>query len=57
MDIKEENPKLPVLMINDFDDCTKDPHFRLVDGSWIKSCRFDDLRKKIGEVLQRKQKS
>ena len=57
VDIKEENPKLPVLMINDFDDYTKDPHFRLVDGSWIKSCRFDDLRKKIGEVLRRKQKS
>jgi DNA-binding NarL/FixJ family response regulator len=57
VDIKEENPKLPVLMINDFDDYTKDSHFILVDGSWIKSSRFDDLRKKIGEVLQRKQKS
>jgi DNA-binding NtrC family response regulator len=57
VDIKEENPKLPVIIATDFGNYTNDPHLLSVDGYWIKSYRFfDDLIQKIGEVLQRKQK-
>jgi DNA-binding NtrC family response regulator len=57
VDIKEENPKLPVIIATDFGNYTNDPRLLLVDGYWIKSYRFfDDLKQKIGEVLQGKQK-
>jgi len=52
----EENPKVPVIMVNDFDDYSKDPRFLLVDDFWIKSYCFDDLKQKIGEVQQGKRK-
>ena len=55
-DIKEENAKLPVIIVNDFEDYSNDPHFILVDEFWIKSACFADLKKKIGEVLQGKRK-
>ena len=55
-DIKEENPKLPVIIVNDFEDYSNDPHFILVDEFWIKSACFAELKQKIGEVLQGKRK-
>ena len=56
VDIKEENKKLPVIIVNDFDDHSNNPYPLLADGYWIKSYRFfDDLKQKIGEVLQRRQ--
>ena len=57
VEIKEENPEVPVIMVNNFDDYSKDPHFILVNDCWIKSDLFDDLKQKIREVLQGKQKS
>ncbi len=57
VDIKEENKKLPVIIATDFENYGNDPRLLSVDGYWIKSYRFfDDLKQKIGEVLQRKQK-
>ncbi len=56
-DIKNENPKLPVIIVTVFDNYGNDPHLLLVDGYCIKSYCFDDLKQKIGEVLQGKQES
>jgi hypothetical protein len=57
VDIKEENKKLPVIIVTDFENYGNDPRLLSVDGYWIKSHRFfDDLKQKIGEVLQKKQK-
>jgi DNA-binding NtrC family response regulator len=56
VDIKEQNPKLPVIIVNDFDDYSHNPYSLLADGSWIKSYWIDDLKQKIAEVLQGKQK-
>ena len=57
VEIKKENPKVPLIVVNDFDDYSKDPRFMLVSDCWIKSDRFGDLKQKIREVLQGKQKS
>ncbi len=57
VDITEENEKLPVIIATDFENYGNDPRLLLADGYWIKSYRFlDDLKQKIGEVLQREQK-
>lgn len=57
MDIKNENPKLPVIIVTVYDNYSNDPHLLLVDGCCIKSYCFADLKQKIGEVLQGKQES
>ena len=57
MDIKKDHPRLPVIIVTACVNCSNDPHLLLVDGYCIKSYCFDDLKQKIGEVLQRKQKS
>ncbi len=57
VEIKEQNKKLPVIIATDFENYGNDPRLLSGDGYWIKSYRsFDDLKQKIGEVLQRKQK-
>ena len=56
MDIKKENPELPVIIVKDFEDYSYNPHPLLANGSWIKSYCFDDLKQKVEELLQRKQK-
>jgi DNA-binding NtrC family response regulator len=57
VEIKEENKKLPVIIATDFENYGHDPRLLLADSYWIKSYRFfDDLKQKIGEILQRKQK-
>lgn len=56
-DIIDENPELPVMIINLFDNYGDDPHLLLVDGCVIKRYRMDDIKQKIGEVLRRKHDS
>ena len=56
MDIKKDHPRLPVIIVTACVNCSNDPRLLLVDGYCIKSYRFDDLKQKIGEVLQGKRK-
>ena len=55
-DIKKGHPRLPVIIITACVNCSNDPHLLLADGYCIKSYRFNDLKQKIGEVLQGKRK-
>jgi hypothetical protein len=56
MDIKKDHPRLPVIIVTACVNCSNDPHLLLADDYWIKSYRFDDLKQRIGEGLQRKEK-
>ncbi len=54
MDIKKENPNLPVLIVTAFDDYRNNPRLSLADGYFIKSFCFDDLIQRIRETLRAK---
>ena len=53
-DIKQNNPHLPVLIVTAHDNYMKDPRLWLADGHVIKSMYFDELKKQIKQILQKK---
>ena len=53
-DIKQNNPHLPVLIVTAHDNYMKDPRLCLADGHVIKSIYFDELKKQIKQILQKK---
>ena len=55
LDIKHQEPHLPVLIVTDSAGYRKDPRATLAAGLLVKSFDFNDLLRKIAEVLQLKQ--
>jgi DNA-binding NtrC family response regulator len=55
LDIKQQEPRLPVLIVTDSASYRRDPRSALAAGLLVKSFDFDNLLQKIAEVLQRKQ--
>ncbi|NVL90975.1 MAG: response regulator [Desulfobacterales bacterium] len=51
-DIKREYPDLPVIIITAYDSFMDDPRLSQADGYVIKSIHLDELKQKIGEVLE-----
>ncbi len=55
LDIKQQDPYLPVLIVTEFANYRRDPRSALSAGLLVKSFDLQDLLKKISEVLPRKQ--
>lgn len=55
LDIKKEDPQLPVLIVTAHDNYMEDFRMSHADGYVIKSIYFDELKLKITEILNRKQ--
>jgi len=53
-DIKEQDPRLPVLIVTAYDSYRDDPRLSVAEGYWIKSLDFCDLKQKIAHVLNRR---
>ena len=53
-DIRQQYPQLPILLITASDSYREDPRLSQTDGYVIKSMYFDELKKKITEILQGK---
>ena len=51
-DIKDHNPHLPVLVFSAFGGYAKDPRLSQADAFIIKSIFFDELKRKIAELLK-----
>ena len=53
-ELKNEDPKLPVLIVTAYDNYVNDPRLSEADGYVVKSfVQFDDLKQKIADVLGR----
>lgn len=55
LDIKHQDPHLPVLIVTDFASYRRDPRSSLTAGLLVKSFDLNILFQKIAEVLQRKE--
>lgn len=55
LDIKQQDPYLPVLIVTEFANYKRDPRSALSAGLLVKSFDLQDLLQKISEVLPRKQ--
>ena len=55
LDIKQQEPHLPVLIVTDSAGYRKDPRTTLAAGLLVKSFDFSDLLQRIAEVLRGKQ--
>ncbi len=55
LDIKKQNPHLPVVIITAVDSYEQDPRLALADAFLIKSFYFNELKQKIAEILKRKE--
>jgi DNA-binding NtrC family response regulator len=52
--IRKKNPHMPILLHTAYDSYREDPRLSEADGFVIKSMYFDDLKKKVSEILQGK---
>ena len=53
-ELKNEDPKLPVLIVTAYDNYVNDPRLSEADGYVVKSfVQFDDLKQKIADILGR----
>ena len=50
--IKQKDPRLPVFIFTAHDSYSQDPRLSQSDGYMIKSIYFDELKKKVSEVLK-----
>lgn len=55
LDIRQQEPHFPVLIVTDSAGYRKDPRSALAAGVLVKSFDFKDLLQKIDEVLQRRE--
>ena len=55
LDIKHQDPHLPVLIVTDSASYRRDPRSTLAAGLLVKSFDLDALFQKIAEILQRKE--
>ncbi len=55
LNIKQQDPHLPVLVVTDFGSYRRDPRSTLAAGLLVKSFDLDDLLHKIAEIVQPKQ--
>lgn len=53
-DIKKKNPDLPVIIFTAYDSFVDDPRLSQADGYVVKSIVFDELKRKVADVLGRK---
>jgi DNA-binding NtrC family response regulator len=54
LDIKNQDPHLPVLIVTDFDSYRRDPRSTLAAGLLVKGFNLEALFQKIGEVLEQR---
>ncbi len=52
LDIKEENPTVPVLIVTDFPAYRKDPRSQAAAGILVRGFDFEHLLSKIAEILK-----
>jgi DNA-binding response OmpR family regulator len=50
--IKKQHPHIPVLIFTAYDSYVDDSRLSQADGYVIKSCNFDELKRKIAHVLK-----
>ena len=55
LDVRHQDPHLPVLIVTDFASYRRDPRSTLAAGLLVKGFDLDDLFQKIAAVLQRKE--
>ncbi len=57
LDIKRQEPRLPVLVITEFDYYQRDLRSTLAEGLLVKTFDFDALFQKVGELIEKKKGS